>query len=387
MWRLRFAQPPTRRSSSRPADQQTSRPWSLCRGDKIRRVGWRLVLMAKLTAAHEAELHDRGWTVIEAFTDACTTRAARALTDALLGGPPPVEAVAGGVGQNGPWPADDDARPVVQSAGWRHGIMHPMPDASGVLASLIPPMADLYARLLRCGPTELKLLKQQLVRVDATTISGDGGPSKAHMDQAFLLRHRTTTPLQIYYHTMLALSDVVSGGAPFLARKGGFRHSLDKVASLSEEEQDLFEAAYSQHADTSAEALYAPLLAQGEWEEVLLREGDLLVQDPMLLHSASSNAGAVPARYTLFTTMFHPDACKSTVVTSAQASRAPCSKFPRELRLKLSPRWRPLLEWTLSDRRTTAEMVAASNQQDHDAVAVHAGTLGCRRGDVGKTKL
>ena len=43
----------------------------------------------------------------------------------------------------------------------------------------------------------------------------------------------STTPLQIYYHTMLALSDVVSGGAPFLARKGGFRSSLDRVATLN----------------------------------------------------------------------------------------------------------------------------------------------------------
>ena len=37
------------------------------------------------------------------------------------------------------------------------------------------------------------------------------------MDQAFLPRHYATTPRSVYYHSMLALSDVVSGGAPFLA--------------------------------------------------------------------------------------------------------------------------------------------------------------------------
>ena len=55
----------------------------------------------------------------------------------------------------------------------------------------------------------------------------------------------------------------------------------------------------------------------------------------MLMHSASTNAGALPSRYTLFTTMFHPEATRATVVTSPQASRAPCSKFPRELRENL----------------------------------------------------
>ena len=61
----------------------------------------------------------------------------------------------------------------------------------------------------------------------------------------------------------------------------------------------------------------------------------MMSQDPMLMHSASTNAGALPSRYTLFTTMFHPEATRATVVTSPQASRAPCSKFPRELRENL----------------------------------------------------
>ena len=62
----------------------------------------------------------------------------------------------------------------------------------------------------------------------------------------------------------------------------------------------------------------------------------MMLQDPMLMHSASTNAGALgTSRYTLFTTMFHPEAARATVVTSPQASRAPCSKFPRELRENL----------------------------------------------------
>ena len=46
------------------------------------------------------------------------------------------------------------------------------------------------------------------------------------------------------------------------------------------------------------------------------------------MHSASTNAGALPSRYTLFTTMFHPEATRATVVTSPQASRAAVLQIP-----------------------------------------------------------
>ena len=88
-----------------------------------------------LTPAHEAELRDRGWTVIRGFTSAATTAAARRLVDDILGGAGPRESVdVGGrepLGQPGPWPAAAAAElplPVIQSSGWRHGVMHPIPD-------------------------------------------------------------------------------------------------------------------------------------------------------------------------------------------------------------------------------------------------------------------
>ena len=93
-----------------------------------------------LTWAHEAELRDRGWTVIRGFTGAATTAAARRLVDDILGGAGPRESVdvaqVGGragepLGQPGPWPAAAASElplPVIQSSGWRHGVMHPIPD-------------------------------------------------------------------------------------------------------------------------------------------------------------------------------------------------------------------------------------------------------------------
>ena len=133
-------------------------------------------------------------------------------------------------------------------------------------------MAQLYGQLLRCEPTELKLLKQQLVRVDTapdavqtptkwaseTPFVGTvvleltrRGRCSQHMDQAFLPRHYATTPRSVYYHSMLALSDVVSGGAPFLAATGSYQRALGLTGALSEEEQRQFEADYTTHADAS----------------------------------------------------------------------------------------------------------------------------------------
>ena len=71
------------------------------------------------------------------------------------------------------------------------------------------------------------------------------------MDQAFLPRHYATTPSSVYYHSMLALSDVVSGGAPFLAATGSYQRALGLTGALSEEEQREFEAEYTTHADAS----------------------------------------------------------------------------------------------------------------------------------------
>ena len=127
--------------------------------------------MTTITQTHERELQTQGWSVVRAFADHDTTTAARALTDRILG-PELCAAIdldGGGsrpLGQPGPWPLDGSALPVIQSGGgWRHSIMHPISDP--LMAVFVPPMAELYAVLLRCKPTELKLLKQQLVRVDA----------------------------------------------------------------------------------------------------------------------------------------------------------------------------------------------------------------------------
>ena len=51
----------------------------------------------------------------------------------------------------------------------------------------VAPMAQLYGQLLRCEPTELKLLKQQLVRVD-TAPDAVQTPTKWASETGFVTR-------------------------------------------------------------------------------------------------------------------------------------------------------------------------------------------------------
>ena len=116
--------------------------------------------------------------------------------------------------------------------------------------------------------------------------------------------------------------------------------------------------------------------------EVYLEQGDLLVHDPMLTHSASDNLGAVPSRHVVFSTFFDAGAIGTTLVgLRNRMAAAPASKFPQELREGLPPEWRGLLDWelplqdasrsqtleeqnrTLSGGRKSMEEKATSNEE------------------------
>ena len=71
-------------------------------------------------------------------------------------------------------------------------------------------------------------------------------------------------------------------------------------------------------------------------------------------HSGSSNGGAVPARYVLFTALFHASACDTTpgncgtlAALMGRNACAPAYKFPADMRNALPPQLRPMLEWQM----------------------------------------
>ena len=85
-------------------------------------------------------------------------------------------------------------------------------------------------------------MQQMFVRTDASPAPhpghGNVPPAGWHNDQAFLPRHYDTQPRQMFYHTMLALSPVRRGLAPFFAATGSFQRARDATFAMSPELQD-----------------------------------------------------------------------------------------------------------------------------------------------------
>lgn len=75
--------------------------------------------------------------------------------------------------------------------------------------------------------------------------------------------------------------------------------------------------------------------------EICANEGDLIVFNPMCLHSASRNASSQP-RYVYFASFF--DLSAQRLRTSLRESHY-LKGFSDDLRSGLSPSWRGLLNW------------------------------------------
>ena len=230
-------------------------------------------------------------------------------------------------------------------------MLHPIRDS--VVAELVVPMAPIFCQLYGCRRQEdLKLLQHMFVRTDTVPMEERDAqprhPAKIgwHMDDAFLEEHRLSTPMQSYYHCMLALTAVKPGGAPYLACPGSLRRARQIAHNLTPAERDLFDPGEGR---TVLPGLILPQIDKEQPAvEVTMEEGDLLVHDPMLTHSGSVNLGAVPSRYVLFSTFFDAAAIGTTLVgLPNRIAAAPATKFPRELRENLPAEWIGLLEWEL----------------------------------------
>ena len=200
----------------------------------------------QLTAQNRRELAEQGYTIVPQLIGPQLASAGRQLIDDLLGESAPVPQVDPARYQPGPWPEGEPLRgtgsrlPVLTTENYRHSICHPI--CSHVAAELLLPFVALNEELLDCPAERLKLMQQMMVRTDASPPPhaghGDAPPIGWHMDQAFLPRHYESQPRQMFYHTMLALSTVRHGCAPFFAATGSFRRARQTTEAMSRELQD-----------------------------------------------------------------------------------------------------------------------------------------------------
>ena len=212
------------------------------------------------------------------------------------------------------WPDPDATAPFIMSGNFTHSILHPI--ASPLAALLVGPQVPLHLDLLRCRHEQLNLLVQNFRRTDRSPPPGSPGAATAqafHQDSAFLGRHYDSTPVQSYYITMLALSPVRHGVAPFMVIDDSLRVAKcapagpvpllhwagaqwrycgrrEAAAALSAEEQQEIDGLGCRTvlpARLRADGVQAVIDAQPKGREVFLDAGDLLVLDPMTTHAGS----------------------------------------------------------------------------------------------------
>jgi len=222
-------------------------------------------------------LEEQGYVVVPGFLDRGTA-AVRSHIDRL------VPAVA---------PVEDAAAPRL------HTLRHPIPGAIMARLASNPVLLALAARLLDArDPADLRLLEQVLIRTDPGPLPA--GPTGWHVDMAFFPDQYESRPRRTYYHMVHACSTVQPGGGAFMIVPGSHRRTYSATAALPRSEEAL-EAFKHNVVERSGCDLMR------EAVEVCPEEGDLLIFNPMCLHSASRNVRTEP-RYVYFASFFDASA-------------------------------------------------------------------------------
>jgi hypothetical protein len=190
-----------------------------------------------------------------------------------------------GGGVDNRWPEPGATEPYITSGNFTHSILHPIADP--VAAELVIPLVPLQADLLRCDIGDVKLLNQNFRRTDRSPPPGGGHTEGAavkqgwHMDSAFLPWHyRDTGPAENYYISLLALSPIRPGVAPFCMVPGSLSAALKAGGELPEEiASNVDGLSCRAHLPTMLReaGVQAVIDANPQGHEVYLEEGDVLL--------------------------------------------------------------------------------------------------------------
>jgi ectoine hydroxylase-related dioxygenase (phytanoyl-CoA dioxygenase family) len=176
---------------------------------------------------------------------------------------------------------------------------------------------------------DLRLLEQVLIRTDPCP--PPHGPTGWHVDWAFFPHEYTSTPRQTYYHLVQACSTVRPGGGAFMIVPGSHHRTYAATGQLTTEEALAeFQRNPAQAAGIDTEAGI----------EICAQEGDLIVFNPMCLHSASRNAQTEP-RYVYFSSFFDVSAHR---LRNRLRETNYLKGFSEDLRNGLPAEWRGLLD-------------------------------------------
>ncbi len=254
-------------------------------------------------------LDEHGYVVIPEFLCHDKTAEIRSSIDGLLPPPEPAEL--------------EDRRRV-------HDLRHPI--AGRLMAELVTPALIETARMiLRCDQAaNLRLLEQVLIRTDPSP--PPYGSTSWHIDFAFFPQEYAASPRQTYYHLVQMCSTVEPDGGAFTIVPGS-HHNMYSTAAQCATAEDL--AAFKR----------APIESSGvhvaEAVEVCGNDGDLIVFNPMCVHSASKNGRSYP-RYVYFSSFFDVSAERLKCYLRATDY---IKAFSNDLQVGLPDEFKSLLDW------------------------------------------
>lgn len=262
-----------------------------------------------IPASFLEQLDNQGYSVVPGFLDAQHTEAIRTQIDRLA---PPIASA---------------ELPEVRRV---HDLRHPLSGA--VMAQIITPaLLELAQAILKTRQlADLRLLEQVLIRTDPKP--PPHGPTGWHIDWTFFPDEYQATPRQTYYHMVQACSTVEPGGGAFMVVPGSHHRTYAVTSKLTDE---------AELAEFKRNPMQAAGVDVDEGIEICATEGDLIVFNPMCIHSASGNARSQP-RYVYFASFFDVSARR---LQEHLRETHYLKGFSDDLRNNLPLLWRGLLDW------------------------------------------
>ena len=216
-----------------------------------------------------------GYAIFPGFLNKTTTARIRAHMDSLLAAPEPRD--------------DAQARRVLE-------LRHPIPGAIMADIASNPDLISLAQALLHAN--DLKLLEQVLIRTDPR--DADLAPTAIqgwHLDMTFMPEHYNARPRQTYFHMVHSLNNVAPDGGGTALIPGSHLKTYAAAQRLGPERL----------GELKSDPIEVAGLDLKDAVQLAPQEGDLLVFNPMCLHSATVNTSK-ESRYVYFASFFDSSA-------------------------------------------------------------------------------
>lgn len=257
---------------------------------------------------HLEQLDEQGFTLLPGFTDRETTAAIRDFIDRNLG-------------------HRHEGQSIRDVSQYHFRICHPMEDPITVQLATDRRLLEIARQALRAE--NLRLRQQMFMLTNPCGAEGPSRPDGWHIDTPFGPEEWNGTPRRIFLQVFTYCTPVRSGGAATMVIPRSHHKTYAAVAGCitDEERRELCRNIVQNAGVDPADAI-----------EVICEEGDMVLFNPMMIHSGSNNVSNEP-RYA-FHCSFHDHSAERI----RNLSPIFFDQFPPSMEVSMPEDLRPMLE-------------------------------------------